>query len=190
MKLIKDSFWIRIEKPEEDTVKCGDLDLVLNTSYNPMYHARRYGEIFIAPQSTSFDVDVKKGDKVWFHHFVANKDKVVNYIEEDNIYVADITQIYARERDGKVETVHHWNMIKQLVESESDIKTESGIYLKPEVEDIVQRGVVKYPSKTLTEMGVNIGDKIIFTKNSEYDMDINGDELLRMRDCDIVAVYE
>ena len=81
-------------------------------------------------------------------------------------------------------------MIEQIVEEESDIKTDSGIYIKSEIEDVLERGVVKHPSERLSEMGVKVGDKIVFTKNSEYDMDINGEELLRMRDIDILAVYE
>jgi len=190
MKLIKDQFWIKIEKPEEDTLKCGDLELVLNTSYNPMFHARRYGIVFVAPETTSVDFDVKKGDKVWFHHFVPIEDNHIKYIDEEDVYLAQINQIYARERKGEVKTVHHWNLIEQIVEEESDIKTDSGIYIKSEVEDVLERGVVKHPSERLSEMGVKVGDKIIFTKNSEYDMDINGEELLRMRDIDILAVYE
>jgi co-chaperonin GroES (HSP10) len=187
MKLIKDQFWVKIEKPEEDTIKCGDLELVLNTTYNPMYHARRYGTVFVAPESTSIELDVKKGDKVWFHHFVPKEENIIKYIEEEDIYLAYVNQIYARERDGEVKSVHHWNFIEQLKESEDDIKTASGIYIKAEAEDILERGIVRYPSETL---GAEVGEKVIFMKNSEYDMDINGEELLRMRDVDILAVYE
>jgi len=187
MKLIKDQFWIKVEKPENDTLKCGDLELVLNTTYNPMYHARRYGIVYVAPESTSVEFDVKKGDKVWFHHFVIGENNEIKYIDEEDIYVAQINQIYARERDGEIKSLHHWNFIEQIKESEEDIKTASGIYLKPEVEDILERGIVRLASDTL---GAKVGDKVIFSKNSEYDMDINGEELMRMRDVDILAVYE
>jgi co-chaperonin GroES (HSP10) len=37
-------------------------------------------------------------------------------------------------------------------------------------------------------MGVHEGDKINFTKNSEYEFDVNGEVLYRMRTNDICTV--
>jgi co-chaperonin GroES (HSP10) len=146
--------------------------------------------VFATPVSTSYKFDVKKGDKVWFHHFVANKESKVNYLDEGDIYSTSIDNIYLRERDGELKSLHHWNFIEQIYEDEDSIKTKSGIYIKPEVEEITHSGIVRYISDSLKEMGVNVNDKIMFTKDSEYNMDINGDKLMRMRDVDILCTYE
>ena len=39
----------------------------------------------------------------------------------------------------------------------------------------------------LKSWGVKKGDEVIFSKNSEYDMLIEGEKLLRMRNFDILA---
>ena len=40
-------------------------------------------------------------------------------------------------------------------------KTKSGIYIKPEVEEITHSGIVRYISDSLKEMGVNVNDKVV-----------------------------
>ena len=42
----------------------------------------------------------------------------------------------------------------------------------------------------LKNQGVNKGDRVFFSENSEYDMNLNGESLLRMRNFDILGVYE
>jgi co-chaperonin GroES (HSP10) len=42
----------------------------------------------------------------------------------------------------------------------------------------------------MKKMGLKKGDEVIFSKNSEYDMKIEGDKLLRMRNFDILAKVE
>ena len=42
----------------------------------------------------------------------------------------------------------------------------------------------------LSNQGVKKGDRVFFSENSEYDMNINGESLLRMRNFDILGVYE
>ena len=38
-------------------------------------------------------------------------------------------------------------------------------------------------------LGANIGDRVIFSDNSEYKMEIEGEKLMRMRNEDVLAVY-
>ena len=78
--------------------------------------------------------------------------------------------------------VGQWNFVKQKIEDESNYMTKSGIYLKPEAEDEELYGYVKYMNDELRK-----GDDVIFSKNSEYDMEIEGEKLLRMRNFDILA---
>ena len=85
--------------------------------------------------------------------------------------------------------LHHWNFVKQKTESEDSIKTKSGIFIKPEVEDITLHGNIVYMNDWLKGQGVEIGDEVIFSENSEYDMKIEGERLLRMRNEDILALY-
>ena len=74
MKLIKDKFLVKLEKLVEDTVKVNGVEMYLDSSYDPMRFARQYGEVVIAPERLSSKyMDVKVGDRIYFHHFVADK---------------------------------------------------------------------------------------------------------------------
>ena len=90
-------------------------------------------------------------------------------------------------RNGKLKMLHYWNFVEQKKESEDDIKTDSGIYFKPDVEEITLRGYVRNMNPWLKEQGIKEGDEVFFSTNSEYEMKIEGKKLLRMRNQDILA---
>ena len=62
--------------------------------------------------------------------------------------------------------------------------------LPGEVEDITLHGYIRHMSDWMKKQGVKIGDEVVFSENSEYDMDIDGKKLLRMRNADILALVE
>ena len=196
-KPVRDLFWVEVEKEQEDTIKINDKELYLDSSYNALFHARQHGKVYQTPVNDKLNLDIKKGDIVYFHHFVtADEDTAygvekgvnrVNFIKDKKIYKVHNSQIYGRTRKGKFKAVSFWNFVEQLKEDEEDIKTESGIYFKPDVEDIRLYGRLIHPSKELKHIK---GEKIIFSENSEYKMDIEGEELMRMRNQDILAVYK
>ena len=113
---------------------------------------------------------------------------LVTWVDEENVYKVHWQQIYARVRKGKLKMLHHWNFVKQVTEDEESIKTKSGIFIKPEVDDITLHGVIVYMNDWLKKQGVKIGDEVVFSENSEYDMTIENKKLLRMRNEDILAL--
>ena len=196
-KPVRDLFWVEVEKEQEDTIKINGKELYLDSSYNALFHARQHGKVYQTPVYDKLELDIKKGDIVYFHHFVtADEDTAygvekgvnrVNFIKDKKVYKVHNSEIYGRTRRGKFKAVHHWNFVEQLKEDEENIKTESGIYFKSDGEDIRLYGRLIYPSKKLKHVK---GEKIIFSENSEYKMDINGEELMRMRNQDILAIYK
>tara|TARA_R100001443_G_scaffold61989_2_gene72004 strand:- start:1563 stop:2141 length:579 start_codon:yes stop_codon:yes gene_type:complete len=190
MKPNKDYFFVHVEKTHEDTVEVNGRELFLDTSYDELKHARQYGTVVGAPRALSMGHkrDIKEGDKVYCHHFLVNEENRVNFLEQDNVYKIFFESIYARVRDGELKMVSHWNFVKQKVEDESNYMTKSGIYTKPEAEDEELHGYVCHMNDELKSWGVKIGDEVIFSKNSEYDMQIEGEKLLRMRNFDILAI--
>tara|TARA_R100001244_G_C5132062_1_gene126002 strand:+ start:231 stop:800 length:570 start_codon:yes stop_codon:yes gene_type:complete len=188
MKPLKDIYWVSINKEIESTIELNGTKLYLDSTYDPMRHARQYGEVVEVPARDTQGLDIKKGDKVWFHHFVPDPSNLIDLIEDDNVYQAYNNQIYARERGGEVMTVGHWNLIRQEIAEE--VTTDSGIFLESAGKDVLLHGETIFPSEGLKSQGVDVGDRVLFSKSSEYDMDINGETLLRMRDVDILAKYE
>ena len=192
MKPVKDCYFVKVEKTHEDTVLVNGRELFMDTSFNEMKSARQYGIVIALPKGLpkNIKLDIKEGDKVYCHHFLASEGNRVKFHDEENIYSIHWTHIYARVRKDKLKMVHHWNFVKQKIEDESKYMTKSGIYLKPEAEDEELYGYVEYMNKGLKKMGIKKGDEVIFSKNSEYDMRIEGEKLLRMRNFDILAKIE
>ena len=192
MKLIKDKFLVKLEKLVEDTVKVNGVEMYLDSSYDPMRFARQYGEVVIAPERLSSKyMDVKVGDRIYFHHFVADKKNQMVEDEEGNyILQVDAGQIYCAVRDNKIIMQNFWCFVEQKTELEDNYKTSSGIFLKSTMEIEEQRGYLKYANQEILDYGAKINDEVIFSENSEYNMNIEGQELLRMRNIDILAVIE
>ena len=192
MKLIKDKFLVKLEKLVEDTVKVNGVEMYLDSSYDPMRFARQYGEVVIAPERlTSKNMDVKVGDRIYFHHFVADKKNQMVEDEDGNyILQVDAGQIYCAVRDNKIIMQNFWCFVEQKTESEDNYKTSSGIFLKSTMEIEEQRGYLKYANQEILDYGAKINDEVIFSENSEYNMNVEGQELLRMRNIDILAVVE
>ena len=192
MKPIKDHFFIKVDKKTEDTTIIGNTELVIDTSYDPMKLARQYGVVVETPISLSKGVklDIKEGDTVYCHHFLTENENEVKFYEQELVYKIHWSDIYCRVRNGKLKMLHHWNFVEQKTEDEESIKTKSGIFLKPEVEDITLHGYVRHMNDWLKDQGVKIGDEVIFSENSEYDMKIEDNTLLRMRNQDILAIVK
>ena len=212
MKIPKDYFLVKVDKAYDDTIELNGKEMFLDIKFDPYKFARQYGIIHSTPAGLpkGLDFDVKKGDKIYFHHLVtgsvgavtmdqkfeneSNQDfkslNLVTWVDEENIYRVHWQQIYARVRKGKLKMLHHWNFVKQVTEDEESIKTKSGIFIKPEVDDITLHGVIVYMNDWLKKQGVKIGDEVVFSENSEYDMTIEDKRLLRMRNEDILALID
>lgn len=189
MKPIKDLYWIKVEKETEDTIKIGGVEMYRDTSYNPMKLARQYGTVYRTPIHSSIDVDLKEGDKVWFHHFIPSAVNKVQYSEDDNVYKAEIQHLYLRKRgEDDFKALGHWNFIEQEVAEPE--KSSSGIILETSGSDVELHGKAVFINEELQEQGVEEGDRVFFSEDSEYDMNIEGRSLMRMRNFDILAVYE
>ena len=82
-------------------------------------------------------------------------------------------------------------VIKPLEESET---MRGGLYIpdtakeKPQQGEIVAVGPGKYEDGKLVPMGVKVGDKVLYGKYSGTEVTIEGDQLLILRESDVLAV--
>tara|TARA_R110000824_G_scaffold316174_4_gene503387 strand:+ start:629 stop:1210 length:582 start_codon:yes stop_codon:yes gene_type:complete len=192
MRPVKYFYFIKVEKVYEDTIIVNGKELFMDTSFDELKHARQYGTVIAVPKGLpgGINLDIKKGDKVYCHHFLTSEENKIHFHDEDKVYSVHWSNMYARVRKGKLKMLHHWNFVKQKIEEESNYMSESGIYLKPEAEDEELYGYVEHMNDELKGWGIKKGDEVIFSKNSEYDMYIEGEKLLRMRNFDVLAKIE
>jgi len=192
MRPIKDYFFVKVEKKTEDTTSIGDTELVIDTSFDPLFLARQHGVVVETPGAlpNGINFDIKKGDIVYCHHFLTQEENEVKFYEQELVYKIHWNDIYCRLRNGKLKMLYHWNLVEQKMEDEKDFTTESGIVIKPHMEEIELRGYIRHMNKGMKELGVKEGDEVVFSENSEYSMNIMGEKLMRMRNFDILAKIE
>ena len=94
----------------------------------------------------------------------------------------------------KLRPLHDRVIVKRV---ESETKTASGIVIpgsaaeKPDQGEILAVGPGKRDdSGKLIEMGVKVGDKVLFGKYAGQTVKVDGDELMVMREDDLMAVVE
>jgi co-chaperonin GroES (HSP10) len=201
MKTVGYNVLIELEKETEDTINVGGQELFFNGEYNPLYTARRYGNI-VGTNPRLEAVGLKEGRKVHFHHFVpleANEShwhvshKIEAVSSEDSkVYEASAhpkaTQIYAYEDEsGEVHTLYDYLFVEPIINEIP--QTESGIFLDYEEKEEIETGIIRYLNEKGEELGLKVGDTVRFAENCEYDMEIKGETLYRMTLEDIYFVY-
>lgn len=98
----------------------------------------------------------------------------------------------AKSEDTKVRPLHDRILVRRLQEEE---KTLGGIIIPDTAKEKPQRGEIVATGKgKVTEDGktialeVRVGDRVLFGKYSGTELKINGEELLMMREEDVLGI--
>jgi chaperonin GroES len=79
---------------------------------------------------------------------------------------------------------------------EEERTSEGGIYLpdsateKPSRGEVIAAGPGKYDNGKLQELALKVGDKVLFGKYSGTEVKVDGEELVVMREEDVMGVIE
>lgn len=204
MKVAKDTFLIRVQSDRNaDIGITGDngKKIIIDTDYNKYKHTAQIGEIFACPIRITnqyiYDLQLKEGDTVVFHHFVCQPDHKVNIGE--NIYRAEYFHIYAKMFVGPKEIngaiACYWDMqplediifVAPILEDEDNLFAGK-IRIKNHRENLKQTGIVFALSNKAKEAGICEGDKVFFSANADYQMKVIDKDLYRMRIRNIAAI--
>lgn len=188
---IKDKVFIQAN-PTKNSVKKFDsgLEIHIDTAFEPhaTEHVTQEGYVIAAPKklSSGKPIEIKRGDYVYTHHFLCDEDQKVE-LDGEKFYQLIYEYIHCKVENGKITMVGDWNLIEPWEEPEE--VSPGGIILvnlnKPETPNI---GIARHITDYMREMGVKEGDKIYFTKNSDYEMIVEGETYWRMRDQDIIGI--
>ena len=182
---------IERHKHTKDEVDIGNgKKIFIDTSWYEEDHMIQYGIVKYPPIRLSkwlnTEVELKSGDKVYGHHFIGNdSNKIEIYGKKYNMLPYNM--LYVRVRDNKVHMLSDWVLVEKVEDREEDIVTESGIILKTQVQKKEQIGVVKYVNSTSIDFGFKPGDRILFIKDADYEMEIEGEKLFRMKNDNILC---
>lgn len=130
-------------------------------------------------------VNVKVGDKVYFDYLATDPMNMLGNHPKGELYKIQVDQIYFAVQGGNVVAQGGWAAVTPVMETWESLTTPTGIIKKPKPEAIYLEGVVKHISD---RPDVKIGDKIIYQRNADYAMKIEGVDCYVMRESDILCI--
>ena len=168
----------------ENEIKIGDKTLVLNTKIESFKSVNNLAVVVETPKA--FKTNIKKGDVILIHHNVFRvfydmkgvKKNSRSYFEDD-MYFCAIDQIYL------YKNTEGW---KSFGDRCFVMPVKNKDILKNDKEQKLV-GVLKYGNKSLESLGINPGDTVGFTPNSEWDFIVDDQRLFCMKSNDIVIKY-
>ena len=172
----------------EVQVSTGD-SVIVNSTIENVSHINRVATVLAAPDYTI----LKTGDKVVCHHniFRLRNDvngKVVpsNFNIEDNQYFVPLTEVFMYKRDSDWIAINPYCFVEPIKVVKSDLKfditTEEAYKGR-----LDRKGILRYINKDIEAQGMREGETILFSKNSEYEFNIDGKLYYKMSTRDILA---
>lgn len=168
-----------------NTKKIGGENVFFNTSLDLAKYVNRLAVVVETP--IYYNGDIKEGDVVVLHHNIfrtyhdmkGRQTKSPEFFRDD-LYIVSPERIYLYKSDNQWKSHLNYCFVKPIERIQNEIlhsvdKEEKHI------------GVVIYPSKNQEEkLNIKNGTIVAFTKNSEYEFEIDNEKLYRMADRDVV----
>lgn len=172
-------------KRYDNTKDIGGFELIVSTSEEDHKHSNRFAEVVAIP--INFKGDIKKGDILLVHHNVfkfysdqRGRQRSGRSYFKDDLFFIDVDQFFMYFNGTEWMPYDRYCFVKPI-----EVK-EDGPFSP--ISELPLTGIMKYPNKMLIDSGVNKGDKVNFTPNSEYEFNIDGERLYRLFDHHITMV--
>lgn len=188
-------FIVHVPKLFGDTVEVAGIELIKDTRWDDFKGRVSYGTIKAIPAKADLPESVKVGDTLVFHHHV-NQQPEKYGIGEDHYLVAwHPTEINGQaymviHEDNSVTVLGDWVILEATEDKEVDVVSEGGLFLGTELVEAKQEAKVLYPSAGTEELGLEVGDLVMYGKNADYRITLpDGSQVFRMKPAYIFAAY-
>lgn len=168
-----------------NTKNINGVDIVFNTSLDLAKYVNRIGVVIQLP--IYYKGDVKVGDIVVVHHNIfrtyhdmkGRQTKSPEFFR-DNLYIVSPDRVYLYKSSGVWKSHLNYCFVKPIARIQNEI-------LHSTDKEEKHIGVIVYPSKNQEEnLNLKSGSLVAFTKNSEYEFEIDEEKVYRMYDRDVV----
>ena len=167
-----------------NTKNIGGYDMIVSVSEEDHRYSNRFGIVKELP--SHYQGEIKVGDTLCVHHNVfklyydmqGKRKSGKSYLKE-NTFLVEEGQYFMFNNGEKWQAIDKYCFVKPVKALESFIK-------KPNNEEPLM-GEMKYPNSWLVNKGVNMGDLVLFTPDSEYEFMVDDEKLFRVHDHQIVA---
>jgi len=187
MKTFNGRTIVRPEKRVNDKIMIGGKEFILDSAFRHYWNTVHMAEVVVSDRD-----DLEPGDIVYVHHFINAPEQILPF-REDSSYM-ESNQIYCRIRNGEMKVLDDYVLVSPVTYGDTGIitKNEHGILLtsRSPNERIEKVGVAELIGDNAKKKGINIGDKILFNKNCEYEILIEGKLYYRMEIRDIITTID
>ena len=184
MRSVYDFIIKPVGKRYDNEVKVGEHTLITNSSIESFKHVNNIAEVIETP--VAFATPVRKGDLIMVHHNVFRVFYDMKGIKKnsrsflkDNLFFCAVDQVYLYKRTDTWKSFGDRCFV-------APVKNKD-ILSADKVADLI--GILKIGNSSLEESGINPGDIIGFTPNSEWEFVVDNQIMYCMKSNDIVIKY-
>jgi hypothetical protein len=162
-----------------NTKDISDKEIIVSTSEEDHKFSNRFAEVVSTP--LFYNGPIEAGDILLVHH---NAFKFYNDMKgrrksgrsffRDDLFFIDADQFFMYKKGSTWNAYDRYCFVKPLPAVDSYIK-------KPFTHEPLM-GIMEYPNEYLISKGVNKGDLVCFSPDSEYEFDVDGEKLYRVFD--------
>lgn len=165
----------------------GDVNFITSVSKEDHTVSNRFAEVVSTP--LGYKGGISNGDVLLVHHNVfkfyydmKGREKSGKSFFKDDLFFIDEDQFFLYRSKNEWTTHSKYCFVKPLK------ALDSVIYKNTTNEPLM--GTLIYGNKDLSKLGVNKGDIVSYTPNSEYEFEVDGVKLYRMFTNNITLVHE
>ena len=184
MRSVYDFIIKPVGKRYDNEVKVGEHTLITNSSIESFKHVNNIAEVVETP--VAFATSIRKGDLIIVHHNVfrvfydmkGTKKNSRSFLKDDLFFCA-VDQVYLYKRKDTWKSFGDRCFVAP-VKNKDLLNTDK-------VADLI--GILKIGNSSLEESGINPGDIVGFTPNSEWEFVVDNQIMYCMKSNDIVIKY-
>ena len=184
MRSVYDFIIKPVGKRYDNEVKVGEHTLITNSSIESFKHVNNIAEVVETP--VAFATPIRKGDLIIVHHNVFRvfydmkgiKKNSRSFLKDDLFFCA-VDQVYLYKRTDTWKSFGDRCFVAP-VKNKNLLSTDK-------VADLI--GILKIGNSSLEESGINPGDIVGFTPNSEWEFVVDNQIMYCMKSNDIVIKY-
>lgn len=171
-------------KRYDNTKEIEGVELIVSTSQEDHRFSNRYAEVIETPAGYNGPISI--GDILLVHHNafkfyndMKGRQKSGKSFFKDDKFFIESDQFFLYKKNDVWHAYDKYCFVKP-------IPPEDCYVVKPMSEEPLM-GEMVYPNEYLKIRGVNAGDKVCFSPDSEYEFDVDGQKLYRMYDHQITV---
>ena len=184
MRSVYDFIIKPVGKRYDNEVKVGEHTLITNSSIESFKHVNNIAEVVETP--VAFATSIRKGDLIIVHHNVFRvfydmkgiKKNSRSFLKDDLFFCA-VDQVYLYKRTDTWKSFGDRCFVAP-VKNKDLLSTDK-------VANLI--GILKIGNSSLEESGINPGDIVGFTPNSEWEFVVDNQIMYCMKSNDIVIKY-